>query len=677
MALAQLTAMNDLLVHRGPDGEGYFLNAPVPAWLDPPKSVGGTAPEGRPISFLGAPGVRVPLFPDRASKTFHVSDAPSSETAPIAAHVGLGHRRLAIIDLHTGDQPLSNEDGTVWVVFNGEIYNFGELRKELQNRGHRFRTRTDTEVIVHGWEEWGERVVERFCGMFALALWDEKRRALYMARDRLGKKPLYYALSRDLLVFASELKSIVKAFPHLTGEIDLEALDAYLSYGYVPSPRSIFRGVRKLEPAQWALCTEEAFHVQTYWDLRMEDAVQDAPEGQVVEELRELFDDAVRIRLVSDVPLGAFLSGGVDSSAVVASMALQNPESRVRTTSIGFQEKDYDELAYARLVAGRYETDHVEFVVAPDALSVLDRIVWHLDEPFADASAIPTWYVSQMARRAVTVALSGDGGDETFAGYVQRYTMCRLEEGIRRKLPGSLRRDVLGPLGAIYPRLDGLPRPFRLKGFFQNLARPLEEAYCRDMAFYFKPEEKQRLYRFELKKQLKESRPEEVLLRRFRENRSRDPVTRAQYVDLKTYLPEDILVKVDRMSMAHSLEVRAPILDHRVVEWAGALASPYKLNGRVSKYVFKKMNEARLPHDVLHRKKQGFVVPLARWLREDLRPMAEEVLFSPHASLRDYFHMPTIRRLWEAHRSGVQDNGTPLWGLFMFEKWYRTFMEKR
>ncbi len=642
VALSILRRMNESLRHRGPDGEGYYSNS------DPPFSLH----EGR--------------------SSFHGKSPLDSCLPPLSGNVGLAHRRLAIIDLSTGDQPLSNEDGSVWVVFNGEIYNFQELREELQSRGHRFRTRSDTEVIVHGWEEWGEAAAEKFRGMFAIGLWDEKRRLLWLARDRLGKKPLYYAVDSNRLVFASELKAI-RTLNEIPFELDPAALDAYLSFGYVPSPMSIFKQVRKLEPAQWAVCTKDDFKVQPYWHLKMDDAVTDRSEEDLVEELTERFDEAVRLRLISDVPLGAFLSGGVDSSAVVASMALQQPQARVKTTSIGFSERRYDELAFARLVARRYGTEHREFVVSPDALEVLPRIVWHLDEPFADASAIPTWYVSQMARREVTVALSGDGGDETFAGYTQRYSMCRLEDRLRRLLPSWSRTAVLGPLSRLYPRLDAWPRPFRLKKFFTNLAQSFEEAFCRDMAFYFKSEEKRALYLPEFQKLVGPHRAEETLLRHFKDCQSADPVTRAQYVDMKTYLPEDILVKVDRMSMAHSLEVRAPLLDHKIVEWVGRLSSRYKLKGTESKAIFKTMNKARLPADVLYRKKHGFVVPLAQWLRGELRGLVEETLFSKGSAVNDYFRRQTVQFLWKAHESGRFDNATPLWGLMMFALWQRTW----
>lgn len=648
--LEALKAMNDTLIHRGPDGEGYFINAPG-TWLDKSEPISSST-----VHTLGNG------FPHDTG----------SGKGP-GGFVGLGHRRLAIIDLHTGDQPLCNEDRTVWVVFNGEIYNFQELREYLQSRGHRFRTRSDTEVIVHGWEEWGEAVAERLRGMFAIALWDENRKTLWLARDRLGKKPLYYAVDHRRLVFASELKAI-RRLGTSPFDVDLEALDLYLSFGYVPAPRSIFRQVRKLEPAQWALCTADDFTVRTYWHLRMADRDEIRPEAEVLEELRDKFDESVRLRLVSDVPLGAFLSGGVDSSAVVASMALQQRHTPVTTTSIGFSEKRYDELAYARMVAERYRTNHHEFVVSPNALDVLDRIVYHFDEPFADSSAIPTWYVSRMARRHVTVALSGDGGDETFAGYVKRYSMCRLEEEWRRRLPVSFRERLLGPLSRRYPRLDRWPRPLRLKAFLTNLSLNFDDALCRDMAFYFKPEAKGALYKPDLMESFQEFVWSQDLKRHLREARVEDPVSRAQYADIKFYMPEDILVKVDRMSMAHSLEVRSPILDHQLVELAAALPSRYKLNGSESKYVFKKMNEPRLPHPVLYRKKQGFVVPLAEWLRGELAGLVEETLFSRGSAIRNYFRSDAVRALWTAHRSGRYDNAGPLWNLMMLELWHRAFL---
>ena len=609
-----LERMNNVLIHRGPDGEGMFIDS----------------------------------------------------------NVGLGHRRLSIIDLEAGMQPMGNEDGSVQVVFNGEIYNFPELKKELENRGHIFKTRSDTETIIHGYEEWGEDFVGRLRGMFAIALWDIRIKKLLLVRDRVGKKPLYYYLEKNRLVFASELKALLED-QNIPRDIDLIALDSYLSFGYVPSPLSIFKGIRKLPPAHLAVY-HNGFTLRRYWHLDMENEVSPNSEVEVLEELRSLFDEAVSIRLISDVPLGAFLSGGVDSSAVVASMAEVMGTEPVKTASIGFTDKKFDELQFARVVSDRFHTDHAEFVVNPDVIEILDDIVWHLDEPFADASSIPTYYVSKMARKKVTVALSGDGGDEILAGYVQRYSMNRMEDNIRKKIPRILRENILGPIARSYPKADFLPRPLRLKCFLTNLSLTFEEAYFRDMSFYFLPEMKKKLYRPEFASEVKDFDAFSVLGKHFKKNRNPDVTTQAQYVDIKTYLPEDILVKVDRMSMAHSLEVRSPILDHKLMEFVGKLPSFLKLKGSESKYIFKKINESRLPKGILYRKKQGFSIPLANWLRGELKNFAYETLFSTRSCLDAYFDIGYIKNLWKRHQGGRQDYAYPLWGLMMFELWRQKFL---
>jgi len=596
-----LKKVNNTLIHRGPDDEGYYVNGSI----------------------------------------------------------GLGHRRLSIIDLDTGRQPMGNQEGSIQVVFNGEIYNFLELRKQLQSKGHKFITQSDTETIVYAYQEWGENFVDKLRGMFAIALWDSRFKKLILVRDRVGKKPLYYYFNQDKIIFASELKAIL-ADSSIPRNIDFHALDAYLSFGYVPSPLSVFKNIRKLPPAHMAVCTLDGFKIRQYWHLDMENAAEIGSERDIMEELESIFDEAVRLRLISDVPLGAFLSGGVDSSAVVASMANFMNEP-VKTASIGFSEKKYDELEYARIVAERYHTDHTEFVVHPNALEVLDKIVWHLDEPFADASAIPTYYVSEMARKKVKVALSGDGGDEIFAGYIQRYQMNRLEGSIRRKIPNLIRKNILGPLSKIYPKADFFPRPLRLKNFLSNVSHSFEEAYFRDMSFYFLPEMKKNLYKPWIQSELTDSNAFDVLGKHFLNNQNPDITTRVQYVDIMTYLPEDILVKVDRMSMAHSLEVRAPILDHKLIEFAGKLPSSIKLKGSNGKYIFKKINEKRLPGKILYRKKQGFCIPLDSWLRMDLRDFANEILFSAGSGLRDYFDMRYVKSLWDGHLSGKQNySGTTL-----------------
>ncbi len=586
------------------------------------------------------------------------------------AEIGLGHRRLSIIDLEAGKQPMSNADGSIQVVFNGEIYNYLELKKELEAKGYQFRTRSDTESIIYAYEAYGDSFVEKLRGMFAIGLWDSRNKKLILTRDRVGKKPLYYYLDQHRIVFASELKAVI-ALPGIPKELDIQALDAYLSFGYVPSPLSIFKHIRKLPPASVAVCTTKSFNVREYWNLDMTQPDLSLNDDSI-EELEAIFDESVRLRLMSDVPLGAFLSGGVDSSAVVASMSRLMGNERVKTASIGFSEKKFNELEYAEIVAKHCNADHSEFVVQPDALSILDKLVWHLDEPFADSSAIPTYYVSQMARKKVTVALSGDGGDETFAGYVGRYSMNRFEDSIRRKIPPIIRQKVLAPLAAIYPRRDDLPRPLRLKRFLANLSLPIEQAYFRDMSFYFLPEMKKELYTPDTAKAIGNFNAFDVLGKHFAANQNPDPVTRVQYVDIKTYMTEDILVKVDRMSMANSLEVRAPILDHKLMEFAGRLSSDFKLRGQTSKYIFKKMNEHRLPENILYRKKQGFSIPMTTWMRHDLREFAREKLFAGSA-LSQHFNMKYVKQLWDENISGHKDHSTSLWGLMMFEMWHKTF----
>lgn len=612
-----LRRMNSVLFHRGPDGEGFYL--------DP--------------------------------------------------HIGLAHRRLSIIDLEAGKQPMGNEDGLIQVVFNGEIYNFLELRKLLEAKGHVFRTRSDTESIVHGYEEWGEGVVEKLRGMFAIAIWDGRNRKLVLARDRIGKKPLYYYLDSGRLLFASELKSLLKD-KSVPRDIDLQALDAYLSFGYVPSPHTIFKKIRKLPPAHIAVLSSAGFSLRPYWHLDMESTGDCNNEETVIEELRQRFDEAVRIRLISDVPLGAFLSGGVDSSAVVATMAVLD-DHPVKTASIGFSDERFDELVYARAIARQYGTDHTEFVVEPDALAVLDNIVWHFDEPFADASAIPTYYVSQMARKKVTVALSGDGGDESLAGYIERYYLNCTEDRIRKKIPSLVRRSLLGPVARVYPKADFLPRPLRLKNFLTNLSLSFEQAYYRDMSFYFTPEMKKRLYKPWLAAAVEEFDAFEFLGKHFRANNNSDVTSRVQYVDIKTYLPEDILVKVDRMSMAHSLEIRSPLLDHTLLEFLGRLPSSVKLRGRTSKYIFKRAMEDRLPHDILYRKKQGFSIPLASWLRGSLQKPARESLFPANGIVNDYFETKYLDRLWKQHQAKVRDVAYPLWGLIMLQRWWEIYARQK
>jgi asparagine synthase (glutamine-hydrolysing) len=518
--------------------------------------------------------------------------------------VGLGHCRLSIIDLQSGQQPLFNEDKSVAIVFNGEIYNFLELKQELEKRGHQFSTRTDTEVIVHLYEEFGEKCLEKLRGMFAFGIWDSRKQRLFLARDRVGKKPLFYFQGKDRFLFASEMKALLED-EAVIKTIDPCAIDNYLSFLYIPSPQTIFKEVRKLPPAHYMVinCSDRSgkqIEIEgpfEYWDVEFK------PEGTLsesewMEKLDDLLKECVAIRLISDVPLGAFLSGGVDSSAVVAYMAEVMKEP-VLTNAIGFNESSFNELEYAEIVAKKFSTNHHEYFVTPDAVSILEKLVWHFDEPFADASAIPTYYVSQMARKNVTVAVSGDGGDEVFAGYIRRYSLSRLENMWKEALPLFFRRYMIGPISRVYPKGDYLPRWMRAKYLLMNMPLSPVEAYFRDMSCFL-PEEKVKLYYKDFKRSLNGYNPMEQFEFFFEKATNKDHLSRIQYVDFKTYLPEDILVKVDRMSMANSLEVRSPLLDHKFIEFAATIPSDLKLKGNISKYILKKTLENRLPENILY-----------------------------------------------------------------------------
>jgi asparagine synthase (glutamine-hydrolysing) len=582
--------------------------------------------------------------------------------------VGLGHRRLSIIDLSTGQQPLYNEDRSVVIVFNGEIYNFKPLAQELAALGHSFRTHSDTEVIVHAWEQWGEECVKRFRGMFAFAIHDRNRDALFLARDRLGKKPLYYAWLPDgHLVFASELKALL-AHPGVPRALDARAIEDYFGYGYVPDPKTILRGVAKLAPAHTLVVRrgDQSAKPREYWDVafRANGAMN---QGEATTELVERFREAVKIRLMSEVPLGAFLSGGVDSSAVVAMMAGLSAEP-VNTCSISFGDPRFNESPYAQKVADRYRTRHRVEQVEPDDFSLVDKLAWLYDEPFADSSALPTYRVCELARRQVTVALSGDGGDENLGGY-RRYRWHMYEERVRRWFPQAIRGPLFGLLGRVYPKADWAPQVFRAKSTFQALARPTLAGYF-DSVSVLNDGLRGNLYAPAFKRELQGYHALEVL-RAHAGRAPRDPLSRAQYLDIKTYLPGDILVKVDRASMAHSLEVRAPLLDHELVEWLATLPAGWKLNGREGKYVFKKALEPYLPDDILYRPKQGFAVPLASWFRGPLRERLREAVLGQRLADSGIFNRDFLRRMVDNHQSGVSDHSAALWSLLMFEAFLR------
>ena len=582
--------------------------------------------------------------------------------------VGLAHRRLSIIDLSNGHQPLYNEDGSVAVVFNGEIYNFPDLTKELLAAGHQFRTHCDTEVIVHAWEEWGESCVERFRGMFAFAIWDRNRRSLFLARDRLGIKPLHYTLMNDgRLLFGSELKSLL-AHASLPRDIDPYAVEDYFGFGYVPEPRTIFRNVFKLEPGHTLLVRrgDTSLRTRQYWDADFSPNGVSDPE-QAGRELIERFREAVDIRLISEVPLGAFLSGGVDSSAVVALMAGLRDEP-VNTCSISFGDPDYDESKYAAMVAEQYHTNHHVGKVSPDDFSLLDKLAGIYDEPYADSSAMPTYRVCELARKRVTVALSGDGGDENLAGY-RRYRWHTYEERLRSLLPLSVRRPLFGALGQIYPKADWAPKVFRAKSTFESLARSDAEGYFHSVSI-LGDKLRAKLFSADFRRELQGYSAVEVF-HRHAANAPDHPLSRVQYLDMKTYLVGDILTKVDRASMAHGLEVRVPILDHKFVEWVAGLPPGLKLRGREGKYLFKKSLETYLPKEILYRQKMGFAVPLASWFRGPLRERVKETLLGPRMLDSGMFDSRFLHTLVEQHQSGRRDYSMPIWTLMMFEAFQR------
>ena len=592
---------------------------------------------------------------------------PDDSGYHVVPGLGLGHRRLSIIDLSpSGHQPLFNEDDTVCVVFNGEIYNFRDLFSQLVALGHKFRSRCDTEVIVHAWEEWGENCVDRFQGMFGFAIWDEKQQKLFLARDRFGEKPLYYAfLDNGCFVFASELKGILQ-HPELRREIDPRSVADYFAYGYVPDPRTIYRQVAKLPPGH-SLVVRRGKAVPTarqYWDLKFAQHNRRLNEPLLCSELIDRIRRTVALRMIADVPLGAFLSGGVDSSAVVAMMAGLSNEP-VNTCSISFADASYDESRYAQMVANQYSTNHFTQRVAADDFALIDRLATLYDEPFADSSALPTYLVCALARQRVTVALSGDGGDEIFAGY-RRYYWHQHEESVRSLLPIALREPIFGLFGMLYPKMDWAPRLFRAKATLQNLARNTVEAYFNSVTFT-PASVYGRLFSEMQWRELQDYQPIDILKEHMGRAQTEDCLSQIQYADLKTYLPGDILTKVDRASMAHSLEVRVPLLDHDLVEWLATLPSNLKLKGREGKYIFKKALEPFLPQEVLYRPKMGFAVPLRSWFRGPLREHVRKTVSTGKVAESGFFNVPYLRALVDQHQSGAFDHSTVIWALIMFE----------
>jgi asparagine synthase (glutamine-hydrolysing) len=582
--------------------------------------------------------------------------------------IALGHRRLSIIDLATGGQPMCNEDGSVWIVFNGEAYNYQELRARLEVAGHKFRTDSDTETIIHLYEEEGPACFSHLNGMFAIALWDANRRRLVLGRDRLGKKPLVYRHEAGRLIFASELKSLLQV-PGLPREIDPAAIDEYLTYQYIPHPKTIFRGFRKLPPGHYAVYQDDRLEIHPFWqpDFTHERRLskQDA-----AHELREILSSAVRIRMRSDVPLGAFLSGGIDSSIVVALMQQQSAEP-VKTFTIGFPVKEYDETQYAHRVARHLKTDHRVLEVKPDALGILPKLAYHYDEPFADSSAIPTWYVSELTRQHVTVALSGDGGDELFAGY-PRYGTAALANWFDRF--GPARSFATARFWQWLPNSEQQKSIFgKIRRFSEALALSPDRRYLH-WASIFQETMRRGLYRDDFLAQLTGD-PTDFFCHAWHRSNGRDPITCASLGDLTTYLACDLMTKVDIASMAHGLECRAPLLDYRVVEFAASLPAHFKYRRGRGKWLLREAFGHLLPAEVFDRRKMGFSVPLDHWFRHELKEMTCDLLLSPSSRCANFLRPEALLSLWDAHQAGHFDHSPRLWSLVMLECWLREWSD--
>jgi len=591
---------------------------------------------------------------------------PDDQGMMVKDGVALGMRRLAIIDLVAGHQPISGEDGSVTTVFNGEIYNYRELQRDLEGRGHHFQTNSDTEVIVHAYEEYGSACVNLFRGMFAFALWDSRARKLFLARDRVGKKPLYYTSTPEgSFVFGSELKSLLQ-HPEVSPKINVEAVDAYLTFGYVPDPLSIFQDIHKLPPGHRLTHIDGRVTVEKYWDFCFE-PVEARREEDYLDELRALLDEAVRIRLVADVPLGALLSGGIDSSTIVGLMSRYTSRP-VKTFSIGFREDSYNELKYARVAAKHFGTEHHEFIVTPESCDIVDKLVWHFDEPFADPSAIPTYIVSKLARQYVTVVLSGDGGDELFGGYT-RYVIDHRRSGFAY-LPRFFRYGIMQPLSR------RLPHGAWGRNYIYNVALDPVDRYTDGMSF-FTTLNKLSLYPADFRRQLSGGGIHE----RFREYamsvQTGQALDRLLYLDSKTYLPGDILTKVDRMSMAVSLEARAPLLDHKLIDFVTRLPASIKLKGVETKHIFKRAVRNVVPDEILDRPKQGFGIPIQKWIKEQLRELTHETLTEPRTLQRGYVEPRYIKKLLDEHERERRDHSMALWVLLMLELWHRTFVDAK
>jgi len=585
-------------------------------------------------------------------------------------NIGLGIRRLAIIDLDTGHQPIHNEDRTIWIVCNGEIYNFRELRKDLEIKGHCFYTNSDVEVIVHLYEEYGTKCLQFLRGMFALAVWDDAKKSLLLARDRIGQKPLCYTEVDNKLVFASEIKSIlqVKQVPR---QVNIEAIHNYLTYQYVPSPLTAFKGIFKLPPAHYLLWENGKISIEQYWSLNLVNKIK-MSEDEYCSRLRDLFEESVKLRLVSDVPLGAFLSGGLDSSIVVGVMSKLMREP-VKTFSIGFREEKYNELNYARIVADHFKTDHHEYIVKPDALDILPKLIWHYNEPFADSSALPTYYVAKMTSQDVTVALNGDGGDESFAGY-PRYKAVKLAK-YYEKFPQCIRNMINGIVGKIPYSPEQKTTLRRFRRFAESMNYSPERRYIRWISI-FDNERKKDLYAPFFREAVQGVDSFSYAENYYNNSKYSDFLDSTLFVDIMTYLPGDLLVKMDIAAMANSLEARSPFLDHKFMEFAASIPANLKLKGLSSKYILKKAFSELVPAPILKRKKMGFGVPISHWFRNELKEYLHDELLSRRCLERGYFQTKYLKLIIDEHTSGRYDHGYRLWALLNLELWQQMFIDK-
>lgn len=623
--------------------------------------------------ITGAFGLDGPLSDDVRAGVRRMNEAiahrgPDGDGFFDAGQVAFGHRRLAIIDRAGGHQPMANEDESCWIVFNGEVYNHRELRPALEARGHRFRTSCDTEVILHAYEEYGPSAVEKFDGMFAFVIWDGRRRELFAARDRLGKKPFFYSLLDGVFHFASELPALTRA-TGWRGEIDLSALEGYLSLGYFVAPATPYRNAHKLLPGHWLRIADGRVDIRQYWDVTEFDT-DTRTDDDILAEIDERLRAAVHCRLESEVPLGAFLSGGIDSGLVVSYMA-EALGNRLVTASVGFGDAAHNELEAAGIVASHFGSQHHPHVIEPRLDEALDPVTSLMGEPMADSSAIPTWYVSQVARRHVTVALSGDGGDEAWAGYDFRYVPHAMEAEARRFVPGAV-APAVGWLGRRWPRSPRLPRPLRVGTLLENLGRDPAGAYYADLTF-LKAADTRRLMGRNPEHDPTTSPVYQAVTEPYRRCSSTDPVQRAEYADLKVYMPNDPLVKVDRMSMAHSLEVRCPLLDHRLVELAFRIPASRKQQWRQGKTFLRQLARKRLPGQLWELPKKGFSIPIGKWIGGPFAARFREEVLTPHAAVATHIDTAQLRDMLSAQQRGDGDHGYALWAAWVLERWLRAF----